>query len=267
MFFDSLASAVNRPPWMNDLVNQIQTEVVARLDWLGISSLPEQTSDNVRLLDYACGAGELSRTLFPYVNEAKGIDISAAMVKSYNDHAHAARIPKEEMCAVQGDMLATNKDCKAKSSFADKEWFEFDLAVMSMALHHVAPPEEAINKLVERLKEGGILVIIDWELSSIVFHEAGHPRFNPGDHGSQTHDHLHHRMAISGHAHNVVPGSEHTITRAGFSKEEMERMLADAGCEVVEFVEFKNQTRLGDGEQAVMQRLFLTKGRKSGTKV
>lgn len=43
---------------MKDLGKQIQAEVVARLDWIGI---PQKASDDIRLLDYACGSGELSR--------------------------------------------------------------------------------------------------------------------------------------------------------------------------------------------------------------
>lgn len=261
-FFDSLALSANRPPWMNDLVSQIQTEIVARLDWIGI---PHQASDSIRLLDYACGSGDLSRTLFPYVNEAKGIDISSAMVKAYNDQARAADIPEQKMCAVQGDILAPTEESEAESRLAGSEWQGFDIAVMSMALHHVAPPEDAIVKLIERLKEGGVLAIVDWDLASIVSHEA-HPKFGPGDHGSHSHHHAHHGGRMAGHMHNVAPGSEHTITRAGFGKEEMEKMFADAGCEDVGFVEFNDGTRLGDGEQAVMQRLFVAKGKKRGMK-
>ncbi|KAL9026581.1 MAG: hypothetical protein Q9196_004776, partial [Gyalolechia fulgens] len=255
----SLVSAPNRAPWISDLANQIQTEVVACLDWIGI---PQQASGDTRLLDYACGSGELSRTLFPYVNEAKGIDVSAASVKAYNDQAGAAGVSEEKMYAVQGNILAPIEDAGAEDPFADAVWQGFDIAVMSMALHHVAPPEDAIVKLVERLKEGGVLVIIDWSLSSIVFQDA-HPKFGPGDHGSHSHGHGHQHLP---QVLNVAPGSEHTITRAGFDKEEMEKMFADAGCEDVGFAEFKDMTRLGDGEHAVMQRLFIAKGKKKGTK-
>lgn len=187
------------------------------------------------------------------------MDVSTAMVKAYNDQARAAGVPEQKMCAVQGNVLATTEESGAESRFSDAEWQDFDIVIMSMALHHVAPPEEAIMKLVERLKEGGVLVIIDWDLKSIVFHDQ-HPIFGPGDHNGHSHDHGHHH---AGHAHNVVPGSEHTITRAGFGREEIEKMFIDAGCEDVDFVEFKDGTRLGDGEQAVMQRLFIAKGKKT----
>ncbi|KAL9004277.1 MAG: hypothetical protein Q9188_002912 [Gyalolechia gomerana] len=182
------------------------------------------------------------------------------MVKAYNDQARTAGVPEQKMCAVQGNILATTEDGETGNRFASTDWSGFDIAVMSMALHHVAAPEDAIAKLVERLKEGGVLFIIDWDLSSTVLQEA-HPKFGPGDHGNHSHNHGHQH---AGHAHNVVPGSEHTITRAGFGKEEMEKMFADAGCEDVGFVEFKDMTRRGDGEQAVMQRLFIAKGKKKG---
>ena len=200
------------------------------------------------------------------MDEAKGIDVSLAMVEAYNKKARAANISEDKMYAVQGNILDTTQDSEAETAFAEEHWFGFDLVTMSMALHHVAPPEDAVKKLVERLRDGGILVIIDWELDSIV-HKAGHPRFRPGDHGNRSYHHGHHRAGMLEHARNVTPGSEHTITRPGFKKEEMEKMLADAGCEEVEFLEFSDGTRLGDGEQAVIQRLFLARGRKKDMKM
>ncbi|KAL8948266.1 MAG: hypothetical protein Q9222_005537 [Ikaeria aurantiellina] len=251
-----------RRPWMNDLVQQIQAEVLARLDWMGISRLQkksqgsEQKESKVRMLDYACGWGELSRTLFPFVDEARGIDLSAAMVKAYNENASTAKIAPEQMHALQGDLLSS-KAADDGNPFGGEEWFDFDVAVMSMALHHVASPDDAVKTLVERVKERGLVLIVDWELDSVKFNEGA-------DRGHQSAHHRHHHGGHHAHAHNVVPGSEHTITRAGFGKEEMKKMFWDAGCDDVDFVEFAEMTRLGDGQQAVMQRLFLAKGRKGG---
>lgn len=185
------------------------------------------------------------------------------MVQAYNEQAQSGDIPEAAMHAVQGDMLASpvNNAQHGSQPFTDEGWFGFDIAVMSMALHHVASPEDAIETLASRLNDGGTIVIIDWLLSSIVFHGSDlHPRFGPGDYGEHSHHHGHtHR-----HAHNVVAGSEHTITRAGFGKEEMEMMFRDAGCDDIGFVEFREATRLGDGDGAVMQKLFMVKGRKGG---
>ncbi|KAI4196253.1 MAG: hypothetical protein LQ350_006668 [Teloschistes chrysophthalmus] len=242
----TLAVAANRSPWIKDLVDQIQAEVLARRDWVGITALRatdsechEQARGPIRLLDYACGSGELSRTLFPHMDEVRGIDLSSAMVKAYNDMAVSANVQKDSMLAVQGDILGPPTGSQ-RDAFTGREWFDFDMAVMSMALHHVASPEDAVKLLVERLRTGGIVLLIDWVLDSV--------RFSGAD--------------LTKHAHDVAPGSENTMTRAGFGKDEMLGILDGAGCQDVGFLEFEEPTRLGDGEQAMMQRLFIAKGRK-----
>ncbi|KAL8769112.1 MAG: hypothetical protein Q9194_005532 [Teloschistes cf. exilis] len=247
--FDTLAVAANRPPWIKDLVDQIQAEVLARRDWVGITALRgtdserhEQERGTIRLLDYACGSGELSRTLFPYVDEVRGIDVSAAMVKAYNDMAVSANVQRDQMLAVRGDILGPPTDSQ-RDALAGREWFGFDIAVMSMALHHVASPEDAVKLLVERLRVGGIVLLIDGVQDSVKFSGAD----------------------LSQMAHDLVPGSEKVITRAGFAKDQVLGILDGAGCQDVGFLEFEEPTRLGDGEQATMQRLFIAKGMKTGS--
>ncbi|KAI4129419.1 MAG: hypothetical protein LQ338_002259 [Usnochroma carphineum] len=248
----SLAFAANRAPWMNDLIRQIQTEVIARLDCIGIPAPHRKDAPSAQ-------EQKVNKTLFPFVSEARGIDVSSAMVNAYNDGARAANLPETDMYAFKGDILTSSANGEHGDPFAKEEWFEFSIAVMSMALHHVASPADAIGKLVGRLKEGGTILVIDWLLSSVVFDDSGHPKYGHGDH--QKHPKCD-DARVTEHAHNMVPGSGDTITRAGFEKEEMEKMLRDAGCDSIGFVEFEKMTRLGDGDQAVMQRLFLARGTK-----
>ncbi|KAL8652053.1 MAG: hypothetical protein Q9210_002903 [Variospora velana] len=274
---------------MNELVAQIQSELLSLLPWLGIPvPLKAETATRngqekkVRLLDYACGAGEVSKTLFPSVDAALGIDISSGMVKAYNERAAEAGFKGEEMRAVRGNILFSSSSSSSSSAttnnngdeetFSGEEWWGFDVAVMSMALHHVASPSDAVKALVGRLRKGGKVVVVDWWLDSVVFHDDG--KEGAGHHAHHAHDHDHghghhqHNCGgeaekVAGHAHNVVPGSEHTITRAGFGKEEMETMFKEAGCEGVEFRVFREETRLGDGGDAVMQRMFIVRGTKA----
>ncbi|KAL8955110.1 MAG: hypothetical protein Q9193_006907 [Seirophora villosa] len=275
-YFDKWATSAARAPWMNEGVAQIQSEILSLLPWLGIpqprKASPTNQTSPVRLLDYACGAGELSNTLYPSVDSALGIDLSNGMVTAYNARAAEAGIPEAEMRAVQGDIFSGNEEgekgngSEEAQKFTGEEYFNFDMAVMSMALHHVASPPAAVKALVSRLRKGGTVVVIDWSLDSIVYHGA-HER----QHGGAAHQHHDHHQghaaphgdAARGKAHNVVPGSEHTITRDGFGKEEMETMFVDAGCTEVEFRLFREDTRMGDGEQAVMQRMFVVKGTKA----
>ncbi|KAL8678657.1 MAG: hypothetical protein Q9186_005012 [Xanthomendoza sp. 1 TL-2023] len=254
-YFDDFASSTKRPSWIIDLWSQITAEIHARRDWIGISTSFEDGSTdgnnktyNFRLLDYACGEGTLSRNLFNYVDEAWGIDLSAGMVKSYNGQAAALGIPKgKKMVAVQGDLLSPSIDDHNGTSFAAKEWFDFDLAIMSMALHHLASPEDAVRALVRRVKEGRSVIFIDFVSGSMV-------RRGECQHG----------VGQCGHGHGTqdLPGA-HTRTRDGFEEEEMKKMLVDAGCDEVGFAEFGDLTRMEFGDQVVVGRLFLAKGKRA----
>lgn len=166
------------------------------------------------------------------------------MVNSFNQRAAAFDVPKrKKMFAVQGDLLAPSAS-NDSTSFAGKDWFDFDLAIMSMALHHVSSPEDAVKMLVSRVKVGRPVLLVDWIAGTTV-----------GEEGA---------AACSGHgkhAHDVMPGT-HTVTREGFTKDEMVKMLEEAGCVGVGFMEFEELSHLDFEEKRMWRRLFLAKGVK-----
>ncbi|KAL9611773.1 MAG: hypothetical protein Q9204_008997 [Flavoplaca sp. TL-2023a] len=271
-------------PWIVALSNQIINEILARLDWIGIPTSPEDGSTDCekktysyRLLDYACGEGVISRGIFNYIDEAWGIDLSSRMVNSFNLRAAAFDMPKRKrMFAVQGDLL--NPDSKKAGGFLKgKEWFGFDAAVMSMALHHVEEPGAAVRVLVERLKVGGPVVLVDWVKGTTVKEWKGegegcavHGKYELDRHGHAEHGHTEPGHAEHGHnehEHNkhehAMPGA-HTTTRDGFTKDEMVKMLEEAGCVDVGFVEMEDMSLLEFGEKRMWKRLFLAKGVKAG---
>lgn len=88
-----------------------------------------------------------------------------------DDMAVSADIRDARMSAVQRDILSTSADSKG-DAVASGEWFIFDVTVMSMALHHIASPEDAVRLLVERLRSGRIVRLIDWVLDLVKFHGA-----------------------------------------------------------------------------------------------
>ncbi|KAL8811562.1 MAG: hypothetical protein Q9200_001705 [Gallowayella weberi] len=195
-----------------------------------------------------CHGAYICQNLFNYVDEAWGIDLSAGMVKSYNEQAAALDITKrKKMVAVQGDLLSPSRENHGGTLFAGKDWFDFDVAIMSMALHHVASPEDAVRALVERVKEGRSVVFIDFVSGSMVRRGAGPHGVGKGGHGHGTED---------------LPGA-HTRTREGFQEEEMKKMLIEAGCDDVGFAEFGDLTRMEFGDEVVMGRLFVAKGKKA----
>ncbi len=61
--------------------------------------------------------------------------------------------------------------------------------------------------------------------------------------------------------------AKHTITRAGFEREEMENMFREAGCVDIAFADFREGTRVGDGDgegpQVGWQRMFVVRGRRA----
>jgi SAM-dependent methyltransferase len=59
------------------------------------------------------------------------------------------------MYAIQGDLS------KPSSDLDQADWSNFDVAVISMALHHVSAPIEMLSQLRKRLRPGGALIVVE----------------------------------------------------------------------------------------------------------
>ncbi|KAK9366887.1 S-adenosyl-L-methionine-dependent methyltransferase [Lipomyces kononenkoae] len=163
-----------------DTLRALANAVQARHDWIGVD-----WDGPVKVLDYACGTGVISRALKPYATKLVGVDVSDEMVAKYNAHARALGSDPEKMSAIL---------------FSDSKFFDFNLIVIGMALHHMDDPTYAIRCLGERLKKGGVLVVIDRLLPLDIYDE------NIGD-------------AVK------------TITRRGFTKDHMRTIFKEAGVD------------------------------------
>lgn len=87
----------------------------------------------------------------------RGIDSHAGQVDRYNKAA-SERLSDDagqRVRAIQGD-LPTPSD-----ALAAEDWFNFDVAVISMALHHVNDPIDMLRRLRHRTKPGGKLVVVE----------------------------------------------------------------------------------------------------------
>ncbi|KAI0105766.1 S-adenosyl-L-methionine-dependent methyltransferase [Nemania sp. FL0031] len=209
------------------LNERLTRELQARLDFIGVdwASDDEDSDDEekegdgkkprreVRLLDYACGTGMMSRALTPYTTQCVGIDLSETMVAVYNQRAENQGLSADEMHAVLGD-LATETVSDALSS---PGLFNFDIAVVGGGFHHFGDPELAAKRLVERLKPGGVLLIWDFL-----------PHGPPHRHGHHGHGHGH------GHGNNDAEQSGHNVYHSvmhhGFSEERMREIFTGAGA-------------------------------------
>ena len=60
-----------------------------------------------------------------------------------------------QMYAIQGDLS------KPSSDLDQADWSGFDVAVISMALHHVFEPIQMLSQLRERLRPGGVLTVVE----------------------------------------------------------------------------------------------------------
>ena len=118
------------------------------------------------------------------------------MVSEYNTSALNQGIPESEMKAFVGNLI-DSKD-PSPSSLQEEMFFGFDIAVVGLGFHHFDDPALAAKRLTERLKRGGVLMIVD---------------FLP---------HAHHGQ----HSHAAA----HTVTHMGFSENEVRSMFAHAGA-------------------------------------
>ncbi|KAI1771658.1 S-adenosyl-L-methionine-dependent methyltransferase [Hypoxylon cercidicola] len=172
------------------LNERLTEEIQARLDWIGVEwadidddddssedeDEPDKSEDGpekrhkssqpkreVRLLDYACGTGMMTRALAPYTTQCVGIDISENMVAAYNARAEYQGLSADEMHAIVGDLGAAEgprpADLLAHPRLCSGL---FDVATVGGGLHHFADPELAAERLGQRLRPGGVLLVWDF---------------------------------------------------------------------------------------------------------
>jgi 2-polyprenyl-3-methyl-5-hydroxy-6-metoxy-1,4-benzoquinol methylase len=163
------------------------------------------------------------------------------MVEAYNDGARIQGLPKQQMHAVQGDLMVPPE--KIPEELKREDLYGFDVIVMSMALHHVEDPQLMTTRLVERLRDGGSILIIDWALSA-----------------SEEQETHHHHEHGRGH-HQEVHSAKHTMSRSGFDKEEMIKVLKQAGCHEADYVFHPELSKL-PSEFGGEKQLFFARGKK-----
>ncbi|KAL4789327.1 S-adenosyl-L-methionine-dependent methyltransferase [Aspergillus venezuelensis] len=198
--FDAVATTYQNN--FTNLINQSIHEIQSRRHWISSRWTDTLASpdDEVRLLDYACGSGTVSKN----------------MVEAYNRTVGEMGFASEKMKGYQFDLLSTDWDNPADLPSYLRQGF--DIIVIGMALHHVSGPPLLLRKFRDILKPGGVVIVLDMV---------------PGQVPSL------HETELEGLDAREVDVLK-TIGKKGFTEDEMKRMYEDAGlgsgfeCAVIE---------------------------------
>ena len=158
------------------------------------------------------------------------------MVSEFNRRAADAHLPNFR--AMVGDLCSPQN---VAEDLKDASLFDFDFAAIGMGFHHFEHLQLSINRLVERLRVGGVLLIIDLLERSGDHALAGHGK---GD-------------DFSKEAARTVPHKH------GFGREAMKGMFHAAGCKDFDFIIFEKSMVIGEGEGAFEKMGFVAKGIKA----
>ncbi|CAN8100062.1 unnamed protein product [Discula destructiva] len=221
--FDSQAASYDTKH--EKATQEIAKRINAQLDFLGVDWITDESSEEeeeeakaneepekiVRVLDYACGTGSMSRVFAPYTTQCIGIDLSEKMVEAYNARAQNQGLSDDEMVAYCGDLCMPEQE--DPEAFRDTKFFNFDMACVGLGFHHFDDPELAARRLVARLKPGGVLMIVDFL-----------PHGLDSDHG---HDHGH---GDDKQEDGVYKKAMETVTHHGFSEQQIKDIFTNAGA-------------------------------------
>jgi SAM-dependent methyltransferase len=269
---------------------QVATELRSLLPWIGIPFADTNTTNTnateVRLLDYACGTGLMTRTFGPYVTRTLGIDISPNMISTYVSRARDAGLGPETVDAVVADLF--DKAEPSPASLAGNEWWDFDLATVGFGFHHFEDVVHAAAQLKARLRPGGALVINDFlEGGDVLADENGEPmEGSEGNHAVHKHGHGHghghahhgheHREHTHKHEHDHV-GKDQDFTKPSpelrkkmndsivvphFTIEGVKKFFTDAGYVDVDVITLKERSYMEFGGKKMWRRILIAKGRK-----
>ncbi|KAF2280352.1 S-adenosyl-L-methionine-dependent methyltransferase [Westerdykella ornata] len=268
--FNTFASQYDILPWNQRLTSQIRTALEDRKDWIGARFVSESNSDPnrlVKLIDYACGTGAITKALGPYVNSVKGIDISEQMVERYNAAARNSGLAPEQASAVVGNLCLEQG---VPEELLGEEWNNFDVAAISLGFHHFESPSLALRRLAERLRPGsGVLVIVDFLPTETDGHaeKCSHGHKHGNEAHSPHHGHGAHHAHGAHHKHHSE-GPAHSHSQSGFTRESMKQMYTEAGVGAdFDFVVLPEPAVLGEAPDARKRKLFIAKGRRADSKL
>lgn len=140
---------------------RVAAEIQGNLDFIipnATTSTSGSKGSNLRLLDYACGTGAITLALGHVCSEAVGIDISSKMVERYYKLMREHAPSNLKVSVYEGNLFATEGP---PESLQAPSLYDFDIAAVGLGFHHFDSPSLCIKLLAERLKPGGVILIVD----------------------------------------------------------------------------------------------------------
>ena len=100
----------------------------------------------------------VTRALGHLCREVVGIDVSSNMLERYQALMSAHNIAGLTFSTVAGNMLTEEEPA---ANLREKHLYDFDIAAVGFGFHHFGSPTLCIQRLAERLKPGGTILIVD----------------------------------------------------------------------------------------------------------
>ncbi|KAA8618403.1 methyltransferase-like protein [Pyrenophora tritici-repentis] len=230
-YFDLISSSYDSKPWFAKVNNQVADFLRAELSWIGIPFVnmgsSNEATGEVRLLDYACGTGLMTRVFAPYVTSTVAIDISSKMISEYTSRAASSPSPSS-ITATTGNLF--DKTNPSPPELSSPQYFNFDIATVGFGFHHFEDVVYAASQLKQRLRPGDAdaNVTHDTDDTSAAFHK---------------------KMSAS----IVVPN---------FTVEGVRKFFTEAGFVDVDVVTNKEKSYMEFGGKKVYRTILFAKGRR-----
>ncbi|KAF2798879.1 S-adenosyl-L-methionine-dependent methyltransferase [Melanomma pulvis-pyrius CBS 109.77] len=278
-YFDNIGDSYDKFPWFAKVNQQVTDALRGRLNWLGIPLANTGSSsdvEEVRLLDYACGPGLMSRIFGPYVTITTGVDVSPNMIATYNARARSAGLPESTISGVVGDLFAS----PPPPELSGPEYHSFDLATVGFGFHHFDDVIHAAKVLKQRLRPGGVLVINEFlEGGDIRADENGEMIEGSGGdlvgkiQTEKHEDHRHHHGHGHGHGHDhgkldfahnpsIRKDKDSAVVVPHFTIDGIKKFFAEAGFVDVDIVVLDEKVYMEFAGMKLWRTVLFAKGRR-----
>lgn len=163
------------------------------------------------------------------------------MLAKYRETAAELGLSEQQMKAVRGNLLKPVTD-PTEPPTTKEELSGFDLVAICMALHHVDGLELAIKCLAEKLRPGGVILVIDWA------------KLNAAS-ASVTSESTKSSSRDNQQDQNPHPGA-HTMSHESFTEDQVVVLFQQAGCNQSRFVLADKLTDVPPAPSGKMQMFF-----------